>query len=218
AFYLVSEDSKDLILENKGLLLELTNLQDLELSDDPSMTPLTVNANVNYEIVAPRAKQRVKELAELVERADALTLYREVVLSGKTKLPEMPGFELASADLQFAFSSKDPKYVVSENYGVVVALDSSRDEELIAQGFLRDLARNIQAMRKDKGFNPTDVLDLVTVAGLGSLNLSILESKKSDLSFLVRVKKVELLSNLPDESKDWVGVKIDGLEVKINVG
>ncbi|MGI0079048.1 MAG: hypothetical protein ACRECH_05440, partial [Nitrososphaerales archaeon] len=74
------------------------------------------------------------------------------------------------------------------------------------------------AMRKEKGFNPTDILDLVTVAGLGSLNLSILESKKSDLSFLVRVKKVELLSNLPDESKDWVGVKIDGLEVKINVG
>ncbi|MGI0080286.1 MAG: isoleucine--tRNA ligase, partial [Nitrososphaerales archaeon] len=117
AFYLVSEDSKDLILENKGLLLELANLQDLELSDDPSMTPLTVNANVNYEIVAPRAKQRVKELAERVERADALTLYREVVLSGKIKLPEMPGFELASADLQFTFSSKDPKYVVSENYG-----------------------------------------------------------------------------------------------------
>lgn len=218
AFYLVSKDSKDLILENRELLLELTNLQSLELSEDPSKTPLTVSVKVNFELVAPKAKQRVKELADKVASADALTLYREVILRGKTKLSEMPEFELASADLQFAFSSKDPKYVVSENYGFVVALDSFRDDELVAQGLLRDLARNIQSLRKKKGFNPTDVLELASVAGLGSQNLSILDSKKTDLAFLVRVKKVELLSNLPEDSKDWTGAEIDGLALKINIG
>ena len=217
AYYLVSEDAKDLILENKELLLEQTNLQSLELADDPTKTPLIVSAKVNYELVAPKAKQRAKELADKVAAADALALYRDVIVKGKTKLSEMPEFELASADLQFEFSSKDPRYVVCQNYGFVVALDSSRDDELVAQGLVRDLARNIQALRKEKGFNPTEVLEFASVAGLGSQNISILEGKKSALAFLVRVKKTELLSDLPEESKSWVSADIDGLEVKINI-
>ena len=35
AFYLVGENERDLILENKDLLLEQTNLSDVELVSDP---------------------------------------------------------------------------------------------------------------------------------------------------------------------------------------
>ncbi len=217
AFYFAREDAIDLILVNRDLLLEQTNLRSLELSSDPGKTPVIVTARINYEMLAPKAKQRVKEIADKVASADARSIFLDVLAQGKAKISDVPGVELESSDLEFTFSSKDPKYVVAENYGMVVALDSSRDEELIAQGLLRDLARNIQALRKEKGFNPTDVLALASVAGLGSQNLAILESKKSELAFLVRVKQAELFSDLPETSESWTTAEVDGLQLRINI-
>lgn len=217
AFYLLSEESKELVLKNKDLLLEQTNLQSLELSNDPENSPLTVHAKIDFERVAPRARQRVKEIAEKVERADALALYREVIEKGKTKLSDMPDFEIFSADLEFEFGSKDPRYVVTENYGVVIALDISRDEELIAEGLVRDIARNIQALRKEMGFNPTEILESAAVAGLGAQNVLILERKKEHLAFLIRVKRVEFFPETSKESEGWAESEIDGLRTKINI-
>jgi isoleucyl-tRNA synthetase len=163
AFYLVSKDSKDLVLANKGLLLELTNLENLELSENPSKTPLKVTVKLNLELVAPRAKRDLSKLQEVVSNSNAIALYNEMSDKGKVKVA---GFELSAQDLQFTFTSSDEKYAVSENFGMVVALDVSRDDELLAKGLLRDVARNLQSLRKEKKFNPTDILSVATVAGL----------------------------------------------------
>ncbi|MCL5067276.1 MAG: DUF5915 domain-containing protein [Thaumarchaeota archaeon] len=218
AFYLVSEDAEDLILANKDLLLEQTNLQSLELAHDPSEIPLVISARINYELVAPKAKQKVKELADMVASSDALAIYKEMMSKGKATMPQMPDLELSPPDVQFTFSAKEPKYTVSENYGMVVALDASRDEALISAGLLRDIARNLQSLRKEKGFNPTDVLDHARVAGIGDQNLQMLETKKEELIFLVRVKRVELFSGIIEESKSWSDVEIDGSQVKMEIG
>ena len=213
AFYLVSKDSKDLVLANKELLLEQTNLQDVEVCDNPSQTPLKVSARLNLDLVAPRAKQRLNDLQSELSRSSALSLYLAIADKGKTQLGD---FELDPQDLEFSFTSDDQRYSVSEGYGMVVALDVSRDEDLIAEGLLRDVARNLQSLRKDRKFNPTDVLSTATVAGLGDQNLAMLEPRKSELAFLVRVREVRLFADLPSESSSWEKADLEGL-VKINI-
>ncbi|MGA2875005.1 MAG: isoleucine--tRNA ligase [Nitrososphaerales archaeon] len=143
AYYLVGQNERDLVLENKELLLEQTNLFDVELVSDPAKLPISVTVKPNFELVAPRAKARMNELSAKLAKADAKQLFNELSNKGKTRLSDMDDFELTQSDLIFTFASSDPKYVVSENYGIVVALDSSRDEQLIAQGVVRDLARNL---------------------------------------------------------------------------
>jgi isoleucyl-tRNA synthetase len=214
AFYLVSKDSMDLVLANKDLLLEQTNLQNLELRDDPAQTPLKVTVRLNLELVAPKVKQKLKDLQADLDRSNPVLLYNEMAEKGKVKVGD---FELEPQDLQFSFSSDDPKYSVNENYGMVVALDVSRDENLIAEGVLRDVARNLQALRKQMKFNPTDVLSVAIVAGLGEQNLAFLESRKSELVFLVRVREVKLYSDLPKESSSWESADLEGRTIKLNI-
>ncbi len=218
AYYLASEEVKDLIMANKDLLLEQTNLLDIELQSNPEKVPLIVSAKPNYELLAPRAKQRMKEVAEKIASSDAVSLYNLILEKGKAKLPGLENFELDAADVQFLFSGKNPSYEVSENSGIVVALDTSRDDELILEGLVRDLARNLQALRKQKKFNPTELLERANVAGLGSQTVSMLERKKEELAFLVRVKSVNLYPGRKqgDES-NWSKVEIDGTEILIDI-
>lgn len=216
AYYLVGQNEKDLILENKGLLLEQTNLSDVELASDPAKLPIIVSVKPNYEIVAPRAKARMNELSMKLAKADACQLFVELSKSEKAKLRDMDDFELTQADLIFSFASSDAKCVVSENYGIVVALDSSRDDQLIAQGIVRDLARNLQALRKEKGFNPTEILNVARVSGLSAQTLALIDSKKDELAFLVRVKSVVLKPNV-DSMDAWSSAEIDGSEIKIDI-
>ena len=42
-------------------------------------------------------------------------------------------------------------------------LSGQRDDTLLGEGIMRDLARRVQALRKEMGFIPTDVLNLFTL-------------------------------------------------------
>ncbi len=214
AICLVSKDSRDLIVANRELLLELSNLEDLELKDDPAETPLTLSVRLNSELVAPRARQKLKDLQEALSRTHAVELYNELSEKGKVKLGD---FELEPQELQFSFTPSSPNYSVAENFGMILALDVSRDEELIAKGVLRDVARNLQSLRKEKKFNPTDVLSTALVAGLGQQNFDMLQKKKSELAFLVRVREVKLYPDLPAESASWQSVELDAAKIRIDV-
>src|SRR5579875_2795685 len=217
SIFLVNEDLRDLIEQNKGLLLEQTNVRETELETDPKKTPITLSVKPNFQQVAPRAKERMNELASKLARVDAASLFNSFNKSGKARLPDMPDFEILPSDVEFSFSSSDQKFSVVENYGIVVALDTSRDEALIVEGDVRDLARNIQALRKEKGFNPTDVLDHASIAGLGDQLVSALKPKLGELAFLVRVKSVDLFQNLPPQSSGWKSVELDSREIRIDV-
>ena len=216
--YLVSQDVKDLAEENKGLLLEQTNVLQAELETDPKKTPIVLSVKPNFQQVAPRAREKMSELASKLAASDARALYSSLSENAKARLPEMPDFEILPSDVEFTFSASDSRYSVAENYGIVVALDTSRDEELITQGIMRDAARNIQALRKERGFNPTDVLDHATVAGLGEDLALALRPKEGELAFLVRVRRIVLLPNVPAESTSWKSVELDSRQIKIDVG
>lgn len=217
AVYLMGDAEIDLVLSNKELFLGQVNLAGVDFETDPRKTPIRVAVKPNFELVAPRAKSRMSELASKLSATDASWLFNELSIQGKAKLPSMPDFELTESDVIFEFSPADPKYVVVENFGIVVALDVSRDDDLIAEGTLRDLARNLQSLRKEKGFNPTDVLGSAKIAGLGDQTLRLIDPKKDELAFLVRVKNVELYPDMPAGSESWRKAEIDGAEIRIDV-
>src|SRR5208337_251157 len=70
AFYLASEDVIDLIRNNQDLLLEQTNVAEIELQTDPSKTPIQVSAKPNYELVAPRAKEKINDVAAKIAQTN----------------------------------------------------------------------------------------------------------------------------------------------------
>ena len=57
---------------------------------------------------------------------------------------------------------KKPGYVVATDRDVTVALDTNLTDELVAEGFAREVVSKLQTMRKEAGFEVTDRI-LVTV-------------------------------------------------------
>ena len=51
---------------------------------------------------------------------------------------------------------KKPGYVVATDRGVTVALDTNLTEDLIAEGFAREVISKLQTMRKEAGFEVVD--------------------------------------------------------------
>jgi hypothetical protein len=81
---------------------------------------------------------------------------------------------------------------------------------------LRDLARQLQQLRKERQYNPTHILAAAYVAGLDDEEVSALAGMKDMLTYLVRVKNA-VLSKEPLPDIAYKSIEIDGREFRISV-
>ena len=84
---------------------------------------------------------------------------------------------------------------------------------MMAKGLIKDLARRIQTLRKEKGFNPTDILEKASILDLDQESLDLIKNKTEDIAFLVRVKNVDF----EESCKNYKDDDIDGLKIRIAV-
>jgi isoleucyl-tRNA synthetase len=98
-----------------------------------------------------------------------------------------------------------------------VLLDAHRDEGLLGEGLMRDLARRIQALRKELGYVPTDVLEAVHVGDLEKENIALLQPYLEAMAELVRAKKVQLHTNRKEASAEWHETQLDEKKVSIAI-
>ena len=84
---------------------------------------------------------------------------------------------------------------------------------MMAKGLIKDLARRIQTLRKEKGFNPTDILEKASILDLDQESLDLIKDKTEDIAFLVRVKNVDF----EESCKNYKDDDIDGLKIRIAV-
>ena len=106
---------------------------------------------------------------------------------------------------------------------MTVAIYTVRDRLLLGEGLMRDVARRVQALRRDMGFKPTDILAEVHVAGLTGEDLELLRPHVDTLRYLVRAREVELHAAKPEElgpelaGLKWRAYRVDGREVHIAI-
>ena len=84
--------------------------------------------------------------------------------------------ELGKEDLLIEIAQTDG-YESASDYGVTVVLDTRLSEELIEEGFVRELISKIQTMRKEAGF---EVMDKITVYAEGNDRIAALLNKNAD--------------------------------------
>ncbi|MBN1243997.1 isoleucine--tRNA ligase [Candidatus Bathyarchaeota archaeon] len=121
------------------------------------------------------------------------------------------------------YAKQVPDYVGGENWvsategDVHVFVNGQRNEKLLGEGIMRDLARRVQALRKDLGYVPTDVLDAAHIAELDADSMSLLQSYLEEMAELVRTKKVYLHRSRSEVDAEWHESKIDGKKIYINI-
>jgi isoleucyl-tRNA synthetase len=78
------------------------------------------------------------------------------------------------------------------------------------------LARNLQQVRKEKGYNPTDILSAAYVAYLDNEDINSISDIKEDLTYLVRVKSV-VVTKQPIEKVKYKDIELDGRKLLLAV-
>ncbi|MGA2682694.1 MAG: isoleucine--tRNA ligase [Candidatus Bathyarchaeia archaeon] len=122
------------------------------------------------------------------------------------------------------YATKVPEYVGGENWvssqvdNVIVFVSGQRDENLLGEGIMRDLARRVQALRKEMGFVPTEILESVHIAELDAESMGLLEPFLEEMAGLVRARKVYLHSSCKEEvDADWHQSELDNKKIYLNI-
>ena len=134
---------------------------------------------------------------------------------GEGDAPRGPPASITLTDADFDVGFKAASgYAAADHGGTVVFLSTRRSEEMAARGLLKDLARRIQALRKERGCDPADMLEAASVAGLDARQAELLGPKAGELAFLVRAREVDFGGRCAGPYKDE---DIDGQAVRIAI-
>ena len=119
--------------------------------------------------LGPKYGKQLNEIRTQLAGLDGAKAKQELDEQGYLTLTLSIGdVQLTADDLLISAEQLAHSFSLSDN-GVTVALNTELTEELIAEGFVRELISKIQTMRKDADFNVTDHVN-VTVQGTDTLN------------------------------------------------
>ena len=119
------------------------------------------------------------------------------------------------------YISSVPDYVGGENWisasegDLFVFVSGQRDKNLFGEGLMRDLARRVQALRKELGYVPTEVLDAVHIAELDEDSRELLEPFLEEMAELVRAQRVHLHDDRNEVKAEWHESKLEGKKIYI---
>jgi isoleucyl-tRNA synthetase len=108
------------------------------------------------------------------------------------------------------------RWAVAPEGELQVLLDKIRGDALEGEGLMRDLARRVQALRKELGFSPTDIVEAVHVAELDPRDIELLKPYVAEMEGLVRAKTVNVHGEREVDA-DWHESKLDKKKVYVAV-
>ncbi len=177
--------------------------------------PISFSVALVRKNVAPRVKADIGKVSQAFESADKLSVLNSLRLGSYSLAFDDKTVDLSPSDVEITYKASEG-YSSSERDDLVVFISTTRDKDLTAKGLLRDLARQLQQLRKERQYNPTDILNAAHAAGLDDEEVTTLSAMRDELIYLVRVKSA-VLSKEPLDNVNYKTIEIDGREFKISV-
>ena len=161
--------------------------------------------------VGPKYGKFLGGIQKALSSLDGNAAYAELKANGVIKLPEVDAsIELAEEDLLISMAQTEGFVADGDNY-VTVVLDTNLTEELLEEGFVREIVSKIQTMRKEANF---EVMDRITVSYEGSDKIkSIFEANKAEIAGEVLADEIAVGST-GAYTKEW---NINGEKVTLAV-
>ncbi len=191
----------------------LCNVKKAGVETSAARFPATFRLAPNTSRVGALFKERTRDVLASIRPLEGRAAL-QAFWSGRPV--RVGSFEVPLSVFELAAAPKEG-YEVAEKGGVFVALPKGRDQKLVAEGLVRDLARRLQALRKEKGFLPTAILGSASVAGLENEDVELLKPLLREMAFLVRVRRVELSAE-KQGTAGWSESDLDGRPIYMKVG
>ena len=150
-----------------GIVEDELNVDHLEYGRELAEV-LSFEVIPNFRVVGPRFGEAVKELKPALAKVDSIGL-DHILDDGWTISVELStgAFELGPDDVELRVKSQEG-FAVSRDGAEVVALDLTMNDDLRRRGYLRDVVRQVQDLRKNSGLDVSDRI-LLHLTGLDDL-------------------------------------------------
>ena len=199
----------------KYRIVELQKSSGLELVSNliTAGLPIVPKVELERKKIGPKAKQDMGKLVAKFSQTDPKTIVDELLKKGVFVFDLGDNkIELSKDDFVIDFAEQEGHTMASRD-SMIVFISTSRNREMMARGLIRDIARRLQVLRKERGYNPTDVLESAYLLGLDDESLEMVKEKQSELAFLVRVRRIEF----SDKAKSYKDEDVDGQKIRISV-
>ena len=139
----------------KAIIADELNIKKVTFTDDVSAFT-SYSFKPQLKTLGPKYGKQLNEIRTLLAEIDGSAAKKELDSTGVLKLNISIGeIELKEEDLLIEMIANARYYSLEEN-GITVAIDTLLTDELIEEGFVREIVSKVQTMRKEAGFNVED--------------------------------------------------------------
>ena len=183
----------------KDIIADELNVKEVVFTDDVrAFTSYTFKPQL--KTLGPKYGKQLGAIRTILSELNGNEAMDEINATGKLKI-NLEGSEvyLDKEDLLIE-AAQTEGFVSDSNYGITVVLDTNLTEELIEEGFVREIISKIQTMRKDAGF---EVMDHIRVSMAGNDKIkAIMERNAEEIKAEVMADQLQL-DQAQGFTKEW---------------
>ncbi|MBR7064974.1 MAG: isoleucine--tRNA ligase, partial [Treponema sp.] len=155
-------EEKNVLAEMEDVIKEELNVKHVIFHEREDEL-VEYKAKANFRVLGKEVGALMKEAASVIEKLSSESI--QTILEGAKLTIEVKGqsIDLDASKVNVERFEKEDLKVLNDGT-LTVALDTKISDELKKEGYVRDLIRGIQNLRKESGFNITDRITL-TLSG-----------------------------------------------------
>ncbi|MFW6048674.1 MAG: DUF5915 domain-containing protein [Candidatus Bipolaricaulota bacterium] len=204
-------DLPDLSEELLKIIREELNVKEIAFEEDLQKYYVPV-VEPDFSKLGPKFESDAQLVGDLVKKKDNEAIANLLEGQGEFQVEsEDESFKVTKSDVTISYEpGEDYAEVEGRKYDLL--LDLSLDEELLEEGYVRELIRRIQQLRKEAGFEVTDRIELFFRAD-SKVNRAI--EKHSEYLKSETLAQSLSLDELPDEVDITKQESLNGKEATI---
>ena len=192
------------------IIADELNVKKVEMKDDVRAFS-SYSFKPQLKTVGPKFGKQLGEIKAALSSIDGNAAMDEINETGTLKLSLPSGEVVLEKDDLLVETAQVEGFESMSDYGITVVLDLHLSDELIEEGFIREIISKIQTMRKEAGF---EVMDMITIYVNGNEKIEALVSSKKEL-ILTDVMATDIVTgSVLGYSKEW---DINGETVTLGV-
>ena len=202
-----SKAQKEEIIAISDLIKHEVNVKEIELLEDASDI-LVKQIKPNFKVLGPRFGKDMKQVVAAIQKFDADDIQKieekgvlALEINGKSINLEISDVEISSQDIE--------GWLVANQGAVTVALDVTITEALKAEGIARELVNRIQNLRKDSGFEVTDMIDVFI------LNNEFMDKAVQNNLEYIKAETLTHTLHTVNELENGIEVNFDAITTKL---
>jgi isoleucyl-tRNA synthetase len=194
----------------KEIIKTELNVKNVEFTDDVSSFA-SYSLKPQLKTLGRRFGKNINEVREILASIDGSRAVSELNECGTLTITVAGVSEKLTEEDLLIEAIKSDDYVTDTDGALTVVLETKLNDELIEEGFVRELVSKLQNMRKESGF---EVMDHINIYVSGNEKISDIFSRNGEY-IKTQVLADDIIDGSDcDSSKEW---NINGENVKLGV-